>query len=57
MLSEEKGIKAIIDLQKTAGIIETEEQAKKGWNSMSEHAKTQTELAHRAVCGGFPEDE
>ena len=57
MLSEEKGIKAIIDLQKTAGIIETEEQAKKGWNAMSEHAKTQTELAHRSVCGGFPEDE
>jgi len=57
MLSEEQGIKAIIALQAVAGITETEEKAKKGWDSFSESGKKQTELAHKIVCGGFPEEE
>ncbi len=57
MLSDEQGIKAIQALQKTVGITETEEQAKRGWNLLTDNGKTQTELAHKMVCGGFPEDE
>lgn len=53
MLTEEQGIKAIIDLQKLAGIDEPEERAKKAWDSFSELDKKQTENAHKIFCGGF----
>lgn len=57
MLTEEQGIKAIIALQAKADIVESEEQAKAGWNSMSDGNKVATELAHKAVCGGFKDEE
>jgi hypothetical protein len=53
MLDEEQGIKAIIALQAVGGDQETEEQAKEGWNRMSDTEKVSTEIAHRMVCGGF----
>ena len=37
--SEKEGIQAIIDLQKMAGITETEEQAKVGWRKMTARDK------------------
>jgi len=55
MLTEELGIKAIIALQATAGVVETDVQAKAGWNAMSDSEKENTEAAHRVVCGGFKE--
>ena len=50
MLTEEQGIKAIISLQALAGITETEERARNGWNSMSDHEKEQTEIAYNTLC-------
>lgn len=55
MLDEEQGIKAIIALQTMVGITETEDQAKKGWNIMSDFDKKQTEAAHKVLLGGFPD--
>lgn len=52
-LTDEQGIQAIIALQKMAGINETEDQARTGWNAMSKFDKQQTEDAHRSLCGGF----
>ncbi len=57
MLSEEKGIEAIIALQAKADIAESEEQAKTGWNGMSDDDKEETERAHKIICGGFKEEE
>jgi len=57
MLSEEKGIKAIIALQGEVGIVESEEDAKIGWNNMSKSEKLQTEAAHKMVCGGFKDGD
>ena len=53
MLTEEQGIKAIIELQKAGGVTESEEDAKKGWNAMSDSDKRSTEDAHKVFCGGF----
>lgn len=53
MLNEEQGIKAIIALQTMVGVTETEEQAKKGWDMMSDFDKKQTENAHHILLGGF----
>ena len=39
---EEKGIEAIIFLQKRAGIVETREQAQAGWRKMKPHQKSLT---------------
>jgi hypothetical protein len=52
MLTEEEGIKAIIALQAVVGITETEEQARKGWNSMANWEKQSTEDAYNMVCKG-----
>lgn len=57
MLSEDQGVKAIIALQKMAGITETEEEARDNWNKFSKTDKLQTESAHKTFCGGFPEDD
>ncbi len=57
MLTEEQGIKAIIDLQKFADITEPEDIAKRQWNKMNNSAKKQTEAMHKMICGGFPEEE
>ena len=57
MLTEERGIKAIIALQAVDGIVESEEQAKAGWNGMANWEKEQTEAAHKIVCGGFKEKD
>lgn len=51
MLNEKQGIEAIIKLQAMAGITETPEQAKKGWNSMSATEKEQTENAYNLMIG------
>jgi hypothetical protein len=47
---EEKGIQAIIDLQKIAGITETPEKAKIGWNAMNDYDKETTLAAHKVLC-------
>jgi len=52
-LTEEQGIQAIMALQKLVGASETEEQAKAGWNSMSEWDKWNTQCAHETLCGRF----
>ncbi len=57
MLSEEQGVKAVIALQAKAGVVESEEQAKAGWNKLSDDDKIATEMAHKAVCGGFKKKE
>ncbi len=57
MLTEEQGIKAVMELQALGGIEWTEEQAKAGWNGMAEWEKGQTEAAHKTVCGGFKEED
>lgn len=49
-LTDANGIKAIIALQKFAGITETKEQAKKGWRGMSLHEKRNTMAAYRLFC-------
>ncbi len=57
MLTEEQGIKAIIDLQAMAGITESEKDAKRGWSLLNDSAKEQTEDAHKMMCGGFLEEK
>lgn len=52
MLDEEEGIKAIIALQAMAGVQESEEKARKGWNSMNDIAKQSTEDAYNMFCKG-----
>ncbi len=49
MLSENEGIKAIIAMQAIAGIVETEEGAKIGWNNMSDVEKEKTERYYRMI--------
>jgi hypothetical protein len=51
---EAEGIKAIIALQKLAGIEETEQAARKGWQGLSDHDKRQTMLAFAACCPQEP---
>lgn len=53
MYTREQGIQAIIDLQKTVGVRETKQQAARGWDALSDSERRKTELAHKAVCGGF----
>jgi hypothetical protein len=54
--TEGQGIKAIIALQKMAGITESEDRAKRSWRNFKDWEKKQTERAHKMFCGGFPED-
>jgi len=56
MLSEDQGVKAIIALQKMAGIDEPEEKARTNWNNLKDWEKKSTESAHSLFCGGFPEE-
>jgi hypothetical protein len=49
MATEAEGIKAIIALQAMAGITETEDQARAGWASMSEHERTTTMEVHQLL--------
>lgn len=51
-LQEEKGIRAIVALQALVGIIETEEQAKKGWQAMRDYEKEKTLAIHAMLIGG-----
>lgn len=46
-MNEQEGIKAIIALQAMAGITESEEDAKKGWQSMSKYERDITLSAYR----------
>lgn len=57
MLTEEQGVQAIIALQADVGIDEPEERARANWKGFSDNEKSSTEIAHRVVCGGFPEEE
>jgi len=57
MLSEEQGIQAIIELQAKAGVVETREQAKAGWENMLESEKVNTEYAYTIICGGFKKEK
>ncbi len=50
MLSDEEGIKAIIYLQKMVNIEETEESARKGWESFTDEEKEQTEAVYNMLC-------
>lgn len=49
---EELGIKAIVYLQSLSGIEETEEQAKIGWNNMTESEQVFTVFLYREFSGG-----
>jgi len=49
MLTEEEGIKAIIHLQKIAGIEEAEERARKAWNTFTDEEKEQTNIAYNML--------
>ena len=44
------GTRAIIELQALAGITETQEDAEKGWNAMSEDEQEQTLIAYEMLC-------
>lgn len=55
-LDREKGIEAIIALQAFAGITETKEEARRGWDSMSASEQRQTMAAYELVCGGDEEE-
>lgn len=46
-MNDQEGIKAIIALQAMAGISESEEDAKKGWQSMSKYEQEITLAAYR----------
>ena len=47
---EQKGVKAIIELQALAGIEETELQALKHWREMPESDRRRTMEAHETMC-------
>jgi hypothetical protein len=47
---DERGIDAIIALQKVAGLKETREAAERGWRGMDPWQREQTMLAFEAVC-------
>lgn len=49
-VSEAEGIKAIIDLQDFAGVIETEEQARAGWQAMDAGERAHTIRMHKLFC-------
>ena len=53
LLTKEQGAQAIIDLQAIAGITESKDKAELSWGMMSDYEKSQTERAHKMVCGGF----
>lgn len=55
MLTEEQGVKAIIELQAFADIEEPEERARANWRTFSPNEKESTERAHKVCCGGFPD--
>lgn len=44
-MTREQGIQAIIALQAFVGIVETREQAERGWDAMDERERKQTEFA------------
>jgi hypothetical protein len=46
-----KGSQIIQELQALAGIDETDEQAERGWNAMSEWEKSNTVAAHKVLLG------
>ena len=50
MLTEEEGIKAIIELQAVANIKEPEERARKAWESFTDAEKKQTEEVYNIMC-------
>lgn len=50
MLTDEQGAKAIIDLQKMAGVDEPEERAKEAWANFSHMEKVATEQAWTMFC-------
>jgi hypothetical protein len=49
LIDEKAGVKAIIALQTLVGIKETEEQAKHGWNQMSDVEKKRTQIAYETL--------
>lgn len=46
---EQLGIKAIIYLQSLANIDESEDDARKGWQAMSDHEKEQTLAFYKMI--------
>lgn len=54
-ITEEHGIKCIIALQSMGGVVETEEQAKAGWASMSESDRKTTVDVHQRMFGDSDE--
>lgn len=53
MNTEEQGIKAIIALQKLAGIKETKVKARRGWVAMTKEERDETMRAYKIL---FPEE-
>ena len=49
-LYREKGIQAIVDLQKFAGIDEPRERAEKNWDKLNTLDKKKTMIAHKIFC-------
>jgi hypothetical protein len=56
MTIEEKGVAAIIYLQKMAGIDEPREQALKGWRAMSKHDQDFTVKFYKKMKGPTTND-
>lgn len=55
--NRKQGIRAIQALQAVAKINEPYNKAAEGWDSMNEHSRHQTTLAHIAVCSGFQDEQ
>ncbi len=54
-MNREKGIAAIIALQKLGGIEETREEAAAGWDALSDHEKANTMAAFEVLVEGKEE--
>lgn len=52
MFTTEEGVQAIIDLQKMNGVVESPDDALKGWDNMSDSQKKSTEQVHKMM---FPQ--
>lgn len=56
-MDEQKGIEAIIYLQSLARVPETEEEAKAGWNAMSDSEKAVTLKMYEIFTQGDNEND
>ena len=55
MLTDEQGVKAIIELQALVGVKEPHEKAEASWALMSEEHRKQTEYIHKVVVEAYEE--